>query len=79
MSTLTFGVDSVTGAMSTLVKALGLLARFDQAQEARAKSRITALFTRMSDARLVDLGFDASDIAAIRRGEHRLPKSGRTA
>jgi hypothetical protein len=51
-----------------------LFQRFLEARGAEARRRIQAFLLAQSDASLMDLGYTAEDIAALRRGTYRLPR-----
>src|SRR5262245_36207317 len=84
----TAATEQTEQIMSTLaLRAAGLFAsavkpqagssfieRFLAAHDDRAKRRVAGMLAAMDDARLAGLGFSAEDMAALRAGEHRLPR-----
>ena len=79
MSTLTFNNSTIAMDVGSRANRPDLFSRVIKNREAAAKAHVMSFLARLDDAHLISLGFDAADVAAIRRGEHRLPKALRTA
>lgn len=61
-ATFTHGVTTHT----TSEPRKGFFARFMEARELQGKARVRAIFERMSDAQLADIGLDAGQIRHVR-------------
>jgi len=57
----------------------GLFARFVKHREQVARAHVVSYLAKLSDEHLASLGFDSEGIAALRRGEYKLPKQSKAA
>lgn len=71
MTTIAFNNANIATSHET---SPSLYSRFTKNREAAAKAHVTRFLAGLTDSHLMSLGFDAADIVALRRGEHRLPK-----
>jgi hypothetical protein len=74
MSTLAIGAAVVPAPAEEARRKPSLFQRFLTAREAEANRRLHAFLLAQSGASLMDLGFAAEDIAALRQGKSRRPR-----
>lgn len=74
MSTLALGLAGAVAPAEKQQAKPSLMQRLIEAREDKARREVLAFLTGMDDGSLRRFGFDEEGIAALRRGEMRLPK-----